>query len=105
MSVTAVRIMACVMRESPYISLSAFERFFTDTPNTSSWLNLQRNQESLRSKLTAGFLTALISSCHMIIFKVILQSILLGLREKTKAQVRDLRLAKLISVSPNLEHE
>ena len=40
LSVTAVRIIAWVMRESPYISRSAFERFFTETPNTSSWLNL-----------------------------------------------------------------
>lgn len=40
LSVTAVRIIAWVMRESPYISRSALERFFTETTNTSSWLNL-----------------------------------------------------------------
>lgn len=39
-SVTAVRIIAWVMRESPYISRSALERFFTEIPKTSSWLNL-----------------------------------------------------------------
>lgn len=44
LSVTAVRIMAWVMRESPYISRSAFERFFTETPNTSSWLNLHTDE-------------------------------------------------------------
>lgn len=43
LSVTAVRIIAWVMRESPYISRSALERFFTETPNTSSWLNLSVN--------------------------------------------------------------
>lgn len=41
LSVTAVRIMAWVIRESEYIRRSAFVRFFTEIPNTSSWLNLR----------------------------------------------------------------
>lgn len=36
LSVTAVRIMAWVIRESEYIRRSAFVRFFTEIPNTSS---------------------------------------------------------------------
>lgn len=33
--------MAWVIRESEYIRRSAFDRFFTEIPNTSSWLNLR----------------------------------------------------------------
>lgn len=36
LSVTAVRIIAWVIRESAYIRRSAFVRFFTEIPNTSS---------------------------------------------------------------------
>lgn len=39
-SETAVRTMAWVIMESPKINRSALFMFFTETPNTSSWLNL-----------------------------------------------------------------
>lgn len=39
-SVTAVRTMAWVIIDSPKINRSALFMFLTETPNTSSWLNL-----------------------------------------------------------------
>ncbi len=44
--------MAWVIIESPKISLSALDKFFTEMPNTRSWLNLQKYRESLVSKIT-----------------------------------------------------